>query len=163
MKSSLKNVSNELKGGIKTIDLASKSVTSLEKLLWYVVCMSGMIWAAWFVPTQFQIWMNNPTTIMKKEMTLDEVDYPAVSILTPGIPKYAIAERLGNYISTEKMPTEIINIRNLYAKCAMVLSQDNSGATNPIHKDRDFYDEYLSQCIYWIPTESHKMGCKVLI
>ena len=79
MKSSLRNVGNELKGGIKTIDLASKSVTCLEKLLWFVVGISGIIWAAWFVPNQFQIWMNNPTTIMKEEMRLDDVDYPAVT------------------------------------------------------------------------------------
>ena len=155
----LKDVTNELKE-IKTIDLASKATISLEKIFWFVVGVAGIIWATWFIPNQFKIWMNNPKVVMKDDVRLQELEYPAVTIVTPGTSKYGIAERIGNYIDPKNVPNEVAKIQKLYVKCAMIPSQEL-----PLElSDSQFYDEYFYTCIdAWRPSKNQKLACKVKI
>ena len=86
---------------ITTIDLAHKAANILEKTLWASIGIVGTIWAFVFIESQFQLWNENPWLTTKADVDLSQLQYPAITFCSEGSTKYAIAERLGNYINHE--------------------------------------------------------------
>lgn len=164
-KSKIKHLFNETKS-IKSIDLACKATSIIERLLWVVVGLSGIGWAVWFIPDQFQLWADNPTIITRDNAKLSDIRYPAITIMPPGTSKYGIGERLGNYINPENMPRELYKIRNLYLKCMMIFKHSQTVAWSKIEsQDLDFFYEYDMDCIspspYKSPGPAKEKACKV--
>ena len=87
---------------ITTIDLAHKAANILEKTLWASIGIVGTIWAFVFIESQFQLWNENPWLTTKVDVDLSQLQYPAITFCSEGSTKYAIAERLGNYIDPLK-------------------------------------------------------------
>ena len=112
MKEELRNLVSELKN-VRTIDLASVSRTVLEKFFWMIIGILGIGWAIYFLPNQFELWPNNPSIISLKDVPLSEIPYPSISILPQGITKYAIAERLGNYVLSDRLPEKFKRLREI--------------------------------------------------
>ena len=88
---------NELRN-ITTIDLAHKTANILEKILWASIGIVGTIWAFVFIGSQFKQWNESPWLTTKTDVDLSQLQYPAITFCSDGSTKYAIAERLGNYI-----------------------------------------------------------------
>ena len=86
---------------ITTIDLAHKAANILEKTLWASIGIVGTIWAFVFIESQFQLWNENPWLTTKADVDLSQLQYPAITFCSDGSTKYAIAERLGNYMNHE--------------------------------------------------------------
>ena len=59
---------DELKG-IKAFELVSKSANVFEKLVWGVIFIGGMMWAAHFLKNEFHSWQVHPTIISNKNVT----------------------------------------------------------------------------------------------
>ena len=87
---------------ITTIDLAIKTANVLEKILWALIGIVGTIWAFVFIGSQFQQWNESPWLTTKTDVDLSQLQYPAITFCSDGSTKYAIAERLGNYIDPLK-------------------------------------------------------------
>ena len=57
---------------------------------------------------------------LKGEVHLSELKYPAITVCSKDSVKYALAERLGNYLDPEQdLPEEFISLRNEFMKCAV--------------------------------------------
>ena len=69
-----------------------------------------------------------------------------MTICPNGITKYAIAERLGNYLNPEGLSEKITQARNLVMLCATISRAYSSS-----------YEEYRTFC-----KKSRKQGCKVI-
>ena len=145
-KNKLKNIVDEFKN-IRTVELASIKSFFLEKIFWTFLGLIGIAWAFYFVPSNFQIWSENPSIKMEGDLTLSQLKYPAISITPSGSTKYAIAERLGNYLEPKKLPKNFRLVRNLLLKCAVVYKGEIEGRVTRAIDDRTYYDEYLSQCM----------------
>ena len=109
----IRNLVNELKN-VRTIDLAIISRTIIEKLFWIITGILGIGWAFYFLPNQFQLWSNNPSILLLKHVPLSDISYPTLSILPQRIPRYDVAERLGNYLIPNKIPEKLKSLRGLF-------------------------------------------------
>ena len=109
----IRNIFNELKN-VRTIDLASSSRHILEKCFWIIIGILGIGWAIYFLPNQFQLWPNNPSIILLKQVPLSDISYPTLSILPQRITKYDVAERLGNYIIPDQIPEKLKRLRGIF-------------------------------------------------
>ena len=87
---------------ITTIDLAFQAKNILEKTLWAIIGIIGTVWVFYFVGIQFKLWEQHPSLVTKIDYELADVSYPAITVCSKGSTKYAIAERLGNYIDSSK-------------------------------------------------------------
>ena len=105
---------NELRN-ITTIDLAHKAANVLEKILWATIGIVGTIWAFVFISSQFQLWNENPWLSSKADVDLSQLKYPAITFCSEGATKYAVAERLGNYIDPTLMngSQDMTNLKTL--------------------------------------------------
>ena len=149
MPSSFKTLMDELKD-ITTIGLAIKATNILEKILWATILLIGTIWAFHFITIQFQMWDAQPFIVMKADVSLAELSYPAMTICSHGSTKYAIAERLGNYIDPESDVLEkasSIKLQNILICATLKHVAHNWG--------KDF-NTYELDCIH-----DRKSGCKV--
>ena len=91
---------------LATLDLILKSGTSFEKLIWVAVTIFGTFWGFYFMFVQLQVWQENLIVITKADVDLSTLDYPAITICSETMNKFAIGERLGNYLSTEVKPED---------------------------------------------------------
>ena len=121
----LGRLKDELKN-IRTIELAYQKNLFLERIFWAVLGILGVAWAFYFVPSNLEVWKNNPSIVSKGNVDLSEIDYPAITIAPSGITKFAIAERLTNYLKPEKIPDELKQIKSLLFKCAVLTKYDPS-------------------------------------
>ena len=154
MSSKKKEWFRELKN-VKTIGLVSSASNVLEKIIWASFGIIGIAWAFYFVPQNYKVWENNPSIITQANMDLSEIPYPAISVATSGTTKYAIAERLGNFVDPNKLPKEFKDMRTLLVECA--LFDDGEQKT-----DRHHYDDYVDQCIFsFYLSLSEETACKV--
>ena len=96
--SRLQMIFDELRN-ITTVDLAYKAGCFLEKLLWVTIGIIGTIWAFVFIESQFELWNESPWLTTRAHVPLAQLQYPAITFCSDGATKYAIAERLGNYIN----------------------------------------------------------------
>ena len=107
---------NELKS-IKSLDLVGKAANLLEKLVWSIVFISGIIWAAYFLVNEFKSWQDNPSIISNINMKLSEIPNPAITFCSQSSTKFAIAEQLGNYLNPSKnLSNGFLEIRNMFTK-----------------------------------------------
>ena len=153
----MKNQSSKTKPGFKsifegirkivTIDLTCKATNVLEKFLWILMGLLGAIWAIYFIVLLFV--NENPIIIFKDHIQLSEIEYPSITICPSGSTKFAIAERLGNYIDHTKMSEELIFTQNMLLYCVIStsLQQDFRGSCN----------DYNKAC-----KNKRNLGCKVI-
>ena len=99
--SRLQIIFDELRN-ITTVDLVYNARCFFEKLLWATIGIIGTIWAFVFFESQFKLWNESPWLTTRAHVHLSEVQYPAITFCSDGSTKYAIAERLGNYIDPLK-------------------------------------------------------------
>ena len=99
---------------IKTIDLAYKAANVLEKILWVLMGMIGATWAVYFITS----WDDDASVLTQGDSNTLELKYPAVTICPKVSTKYAIAERLGNYIDPMNLPKELLSLRQDFLLCA---------------------------------------------
>ena len=143
MMEEIRKLLNELKN-VRTIDLASISQHFLEKCFWIMIGILGIGWAIYFLPNQFQLWSNNPSILMLKQVPLSDISYPTLSILPQRITKYDAAERLGNYIFPDHIPEKLKRLRGMFFD-ALIEVMDNDDES---HKS-NLYDEcigYVTFC-----------------
>ena len=107
---------NELRG-IKSLDLLLKAGNVFEKLFWLVVFILGMAWATYFLSSELESWQEIPSIITYKQLKLSELQSPAITFCSPSSTKFAIAERLGNYLNADySLPDKFLRIRKLMVK-----------------------------------------------
>ena len=95
MKNGYHQLEDELKN-IGSIDLTCKATNVLEKILWISFGLVGIGWFAFFMIGVIED--INPLTSIREDIKLKDVNYPAITICSDSTAKYALAERLGNYI-----------------------------------------------------------------
>ena len=106
------NITNELKH-IQTVGSVFRAENLLEKLFWALIGILGIAWAFHFLPNQYSLWTNNPAIISLKNVPLSDLNYPSLTLFPNGITKYAIAERLGNYLNPNDLPLEWQELRKM--------------------------------------------------
>ena len=133
---------------ITTVDLTSKAVNYVEKLLWIALGMIGIIWAIYFMALVIKD--ENPIVKTIQDKSLMETEKPAITICPHGSTKFTVAERLGNFISTkEYIPNEILEWQHMMMLCGSIFSEDY---------------QYTSKWIYenWcINSDKMKVACQV--
>ena len=116
-------IKQELKS-ITTVDLTCKALNFVEKILWIALATIGIFWAIYFI--SIVIKDENPIvkTIMDKPLT--ETEKPAITICPQGSTRFAIAERLGNFLETkEALPKNIEEWQNLMLMCSTIFSTES--------------------------------------
>ena len=138
---------------ITTIDLAFQAKNILEKILWAIIGIIGTVWVFYFVGIQFSLWEQHPSIVTKIDYELADVSYPAITVCSKGSTKYAIAERLGNYIDSSKVRVKDfpVNLLLLYA-----------ASMKEITEGFDYSEDYKALCVEGKWDQEHKSGCKVI-
>ena len=93
---------------------------------------------------------DGATVLIKGDPETTILKYPAVTICPKISTKYAIAERLGNYIDPLKLPEELISLRHDFLTCASGLSK---------RQNSDFTDYFGYKFCKYHPW---KLVCKVV-
>ena len=147
----MEKVQKELRN-ITTIDLAFQAKNILEKTLWAIIGIIGTVWVFYFVGIQFSLWEQHPSIVTKIDYELADVSYPAITVCSKGSTKYAIAERLGNYIDSSKVRVKDfpVNLLLLYA-----------ASMKEITEGFDYSEDYKALCVEG-NKDLHKSGCKVI-
>ena len=99
---------------IKSIDLAYRGANVLEKMLWILMSVIGATWVVYFISS----WDDDASVLIQGDSNTLELKYPAVTICPKVSTKYAIAERLGNYIDPMNLPKELLSLRQDFLLCA---------------------------------------------
>ena len=68
-------------------------------------------------------WGESPSVLIQGNSDSTELKYPAVTICPKVSTKYAIAERLGNYIDPMNLPKELLALRHDFFMCATGLTK----------------------------------------
>ena len=126
---------------ITTIDLAFQAKNILEKILWAIIGIIGTVWVFYFVGIQFELWEQHPSLVTKIDYELADVSYPAITVCSKGSTKYAIAERLGNYIDSSK-----VRLKDFPVKLLLLYAASFT----------DFQDHH-----YYGECDTGDTGCKV--
>ena len=82
---------------ITSIDLTFKAPNVIEKLIWAIIGMFGLFWAIYFVT--YLMTVKNPITFTSLDVKLSDLKYPAMTVCSETSTKFAIAERMGNYLN----------------------------------------------------------------
>ena len=150
---------DELKN-IRTVELTLATKNFLERIFWVLLGIAGIAWAFYFLPSNFEIWRKNPTIITKANVDISQIKHPAITVTVPGSTKYAIAERLGNYVKPENMPSELKELRSLMFSCAIV--DFNNTVDFSEKNDKGKFSDYQDSCILnWKITKDEKASCQV--
>lgn len=145
---------DELKN-VRTLELINSAKNIVAKLLWATLGITGIFWAFYFVPNNYDVWRNNPSIISRASMNLSELKYPALSIATPGSTKYAIAERLANFIKPNSLPSKLREIRSLLLKCSILQKR-------PHPSDKGYFHSFQDTCLFnFYATPNEKSACNV--
>ena len=143
-----RTVAEELKT-IMFVDLACESKAFMEKLFWLALGTFGGIWLVYFMVLTIED--DNPKTIMKSNLKINDVKYPGITICSEYSTKYAIAQRLGNYYNSHlNLSDELTKIKDEILKKRVPKFQDDT-----------YWEEndYETGCI--IPS-SKQLGCLVI-
>ena len=106
---------------ISTIELISSTKNVLEKFLWFFIALGGTIYISKVFINQLNYWVENPILVTKGSMPLTDAHLPAVTFCHKGMQKYALVERLVNFIDPGKnVPKEIVEIRNEAIKAQLM-------------------------------------------
>ena len=69
-------------------------------------------------------WNEHASILIQGDSDSTEIKSPAVTICPKVSTKYAIAERLGNYIDPMYLPEELLALRRAFFKCATGLNKE---------------------------------------
>ena len=161
-KNNSKILVDELRG-ITTIDLVFKATNLLEKICWLIILLIGTIWACYFITLQFKLFQESPYIVSKADTNAD-LYYPAMTVCSGGSTKYAIAERMGNYIKSKSEVLKSypsLNIQNIQQPVLICLrSRFISKYISKyfILSAMDDLYVYINNCYY---EHQRKLGCKV--
>lgn len=142
MRAKFKEFLNELKN-VKTLGLAYIADNVFEKFFWITLGLLGIAWGFYFIPNNVNLWIDNPVIITRSDSNLSQIQFPAISIKPYGITKYAIAERLANYIKPENLPIELRKVRTLLLKCAIIEDHEYE-----VKSDKHYFTTFQNDCIY---------------
>ena len=139
--------------GIASINYAFKAANIMEKILWASMFLIGILYAIYFTVQMFN---SSSSIISKIDIKLPDLNYPAMTICPQGTTKYAIAERLGNYLDgnsdfLEKFPS----LKDI-ASCIVPLTNTKCKGANRGHIS------YYLECLR--PRRKQKpvpQGCQV--
>lgn len=144
---------------IKTIVLAMKAKFWIEKLFWFVVGMMGLSISIYFMMTNVMTWHENSLILQKSNFALEEVNNPAITICSDVSSRYAIAERMGNYVDPENIPEKLKDLEEKLKLC---------GIRCAYSKNKDCFDENYDTAFttkaYYIKMcgiDSPAAGCEV--
>ena len=98
-------------------------------------------------------WEENASVMIKGHSKKAELKYPAVTICPKVSTKYAIAERLGNYIDPMNLPKELLALRHDFFMCATGLNKKISSFKT--------YNQWYSYFCGGSPLRRN--GCQVLL
>ena len=73
---------------------------------------------------------DGASVLIQGDPETTELKYPAVTICPKISTKYAIAERLGNYIDPLKLPEELLSLRLNFLTCVLGISEKSSVSNN---------------------------------
>ena len=73
-----------------------------------------------------------------------DLKYPAVTICPKISTKYAIAERLGNYIDPLNSPEELLSLRHDFLTCAFGFGKKSYNNNNQYRSDKIIKREYYA-------------------
>ena len=77
-----------------------------------------MIWIIYFI--KYNIEDDNPLVERGLNIDLSDVDYPAITICSEQTTKYALAERLANYLDPQKsLPDLLIKLKKKFLDAAL--------------------------------------------
>ena len=145
-------LTNKLRG-IASIDNLCNAASILEKILWASTFISGILFAIYFIGEMFD---GNTSFVSKIDVQLSDLHYPAMTICSQGTTKYAIAERLGNYLDgNSNFIKKFPHLKDI-ASCIGPLTSDNCFVGN------FGYPTYFKVCLK--PRRRNKpvpLGCKV--
>ena len=136
-----------------TFDLTYKTSSVLEKLLWITLGVLGVIWVINVITNLIHVFEEGPSIISKRNIELNKIINPAITICYDGSPKYDIAEQLGNYLDPQlELPKQLLTLREHILKGSTVYNNDFN---------RYGKNKYVSDCInkYGKPD----IGCKVYL
>ena len=137
-----------LRNAIGTLDLTCKASYSIEKVFWALIGVLGTVWAIYFIGQDVLHWSTNPTIITQSDVNLAEIDQPSITICPPGSTKFAIAERLGNYLDPlYQKEAKFLSLANLYLTAFLNFNTFGFG--------RAEYDTYCPG------KDIDRKGCKV--
>ena len=159
------NLCNEFRS-VLTIDLACKAEGVLGKLFWSSLGVIGILWAAYFI--SLLVIGGNPIVISIEEISLKEIDKPAITIHTKGTSKFALAERLGNFIHPgfENLPKDIMTWISTMVVCGSVYSTIPTKQEGKYNYVKSSQDKIYKSCSF-DPKLGFTVGytsqaCKVL-
>ena len=83
---------------IRTLELTNSASLVLERIIWVIVAISGLVWFISFTSAQITLWNNHKTLVSKAKLKLSDIDYPATTFCSKSANKYGIAEQFGNHL-----------------------------------------------------------------
>ena len=156
---------DELKS-IKSIDLTWKAVNVLEKLLWGIIGILGVVFAVYFTALQLKSWEEGVSIITKGNFDLSNIKYPGITICPQVSTKYAIAERLGNFLDPNNLPEQLKLLLEKIQNCVYSNFLEQYFALDFGDYDWEtklqktvYYGEYYQG--YCLDTSHPDKGCKV--
>ena len=99
-------------------------------------------------------WDESASVLIKGDSETTELEYPAVTICPKISTKYAIAERLGNYIDPDNLPKGLLSLQQDIFLCATGLMDGNGKIDWGVS---EYVKWYLDECDKLMRTE----GCLV--
>ena len=138
--------------GILFIDLTFKATNIVEKLVWLTIGLVGILWAGVFITNL--IIQRNTFTVRSSDKKLTDIKYPAMTICSKASTKFAIAERMGNYLNgnSEKLK----HVLKIFAVAITFMSKHDSNETKLIY-DKDCLNYYEEECKVYVDLIIHSV------
>lgn len=87
----------------------------IEKLIWICLGTLGTVYFAYLLTSQVKSWDENSILVSKRQKSINEIDFPAITFCSQSNTQYAVAERFGNFLDLDANFTKekLLPIRNL--------------------------------------------------
>ena len=118
--------------GIASIDLTFKASNVIEKLIWSAIGLFGVFWAIYFI--SYLVTVKNPITFTNLEVKLSDMKYPAMTICSKTSTKFAIAERMGNYLNGNSK--KLKHLLNIYTVAMTFFSNSDKKNANYMYFEK---------------------------
>ena len=106
---------------IATIGLVAKSTYLIEKLIWLILGLVGLLWLSYVI--YLVVLDDNPIVTNIENLDLTDIDEPAITICSESINRIGIAERIGNSIESSKVEKLVGKWSEIMKLCATIYSQ----------------------------------------
>ena len=99
---------------------------------WYLYSLSCTKYIHYYTWSHhyLKLSQDGASVLIQGDPETTELKYPAVTICPKISTKYAIAERLGNYIDPLKLPEELLSLRLNFLTCVLGISEKSSVSNN---------------------------------